>query len=491
VAITLVTGGAVSGTAGNGGDVTITFPTLLENDVVFVAGGHSNRAANTPGPETAGYTSLVTHTAASPYFNVSWKRMGASPDADVVCHGTGNTADAAAYVAFCLRGVQSTGAPTDATTTTAGPTTSTNPNAPSISPSTAGAWVLAFAGSAVNDGTPGTISGYSNHVQNTANDTGEDYSAAGATKEWSGVGAEDPGAWSTWASGAWYAATVAVKPDTAITAALTTSVATVSAGTVTPALSKALSGEAATVSAGTLTPTTDKALSGSAATVSTGTLTASFLNNVESGIIGIGVVGQMIIGKGTPVTVNLTGSSATVSAGTVGVSHTQALTGESVTGSAGTLTPVISLGITGTSLTTASGTFAVVRDKPLTTQAATVSAGTLVANLTTAIAGSLVTTSTGTLSPATAPRLSGTALTASAGDVASERTVGLSGSSATTSAGTFIVSLSVPLTGAEMIAEAGFLSVETFEPPVVTLTSKGMLSMLNVRRSMRRGRAGR
>src|SRR5687768_15881671 len=101
MAITLVTGGALISPATNGTDVTLTFPTLQENDVVIVFGGHSNRAANTPGPETSGYASLVNHVAASPFFDVSWKRMGATPDADVVCHGTGNTADAAVYGCYC------------------------------------------------------------------------------------------------------------------------------------------------------------------------------------------------------------------------------------------------------------------------------------------------------------------------------------------------------------------------------------------------------
>jgi hypothetical protein len=213
MAITLVTGGAVASQAGNGGDVTLTFPVgIAQNDVVIVFGGHSNRAANTPGPETGGYASLAQYTTASPFFDVSWKRMGAVPDANVVCHGTGNTADAAAYGCFVLRGVVTSGSPLDQAVATVGPTTSTNPNPPSIVTQTAGAWVLALAGSAVNDASPGTITGYSNHIQGAGNDTGEDYSCAGATREIASPGTEDPGAWSSWASGAWYAASVAIKP---------------------------------------------------------------------------------------------------------------------------------------------------------------------------------------------------------------------------------------------------------------------------------------
>lgn len=213
MAISLVPSGAISNSAGNGADVTLTFPTLQENDVVIVFGGHSNRAANTPGPETGGYVSLVNHTAASPFFDVSWKRMGPTPDTEVICHGTGNTADAAAYGAFCLRGVILTGTPTDQTTTTNGPTTSTNPDPPSITTQTHGAWVLAMASNAVNDASITAPSGYSNGISNTNNETGEDHSTAGATLLKETAGAENPPTFTTWANGAWYAVSVAIKPE--------------------------------------------------------------------------------------------------------------------------------------------------------------------------------------------------------------------------------------------------------------------------------------
>jgi hypothetical protein len=63
----------------------------------------------------------------------------------------------------------------------------------------------------------------------------------------------------------------AVSPDAS--AALTGSAVTVSAGTLTAAVSVTLNGQAVTASAGTLTPSLSLALTGSAATVSAGTLT--------------------------------------------------------------------------------------------------------------------------------------------------------------------------------------------------------------------------
>lgn len=200
--------------ATNGGAITMNLPSSLrENDLVIVWGGHSNRAGSIPGPTTAGYTSLVTHTAASPFFNASYKRMGTLADTTVNCRSTGNAADATAYGYFCLRGAFQTGAPTDATTVTAGPTTSTDPNPGSILTATRGAWILALASSTVNDASITVISGYENLTNASGNDTGEDYSIAGCTLLKSTAGGENPAAYTNWASGAWYAVTIAIKPQ--------------------------------------------------------------------------------------------------------------------------------------------------------------------------------------------------------------------------------------------------------------------------------------
>lgn len=193
----------------NGGDVTLTFNVApIAGDVVYVFGGHG-AATNTIGPSTAGYTALVSDTSTTCKFGVWRKVMGSSPDTTVVCQGGGNAADAVAYCSLVLRGVD-TSTPEDATTTTA-TGSSTNPDPPSITTVKSGAWVLALSSSVVNDTTPGTITNYVNTVSSTATDTNP-FTTAGATRSIAAPGAENPAAWSTWSTGVWFAASVAVRP---------------------------------------------------------------------------------------------------------------------------------------------------------------------------------------------------------------------------------------------------------------------------------------
>lgn len=100
-----------------------------------------------------------------------------------------------------------------------------------------------------------------------------------------------------------------------VTAALSGSSSTASAGTLVSNVAMALTGQAATASAGTLSPDVSIALTGQSATASAGTVT------VETGTV-----------------IALTGASVTASAGTLAPSVSVALTGSSVTASAGTVT---------------------------------------------------------------------------------------------------------------------------------------------------------
>ncbi|PIZ92421.1 MAG: hypothetical protein COX82_04850 [Candidatus Magasanikbacteria bacterium CG_4_10_14_0_2_um_filter_41_10] len=210
-AITLISGGAISGNRQNGADVTLPFPVgVMEGDVVIVYGGHPWRSGYPDaGVSTSGYTQIALNNTAAPGFGAWYKVMGATPDTSVIGVGTGHGADGTAYAAYILRGVD----PSifDQTTVTAGPITSTNPNPPSIVTQTDGAWVLALAGSRIYDTSPGTISGYSNVNGNSGNDN-VDISVHGATLEKTTHGTEDPAAWSTWSSGNWFTITIALKP---------------------------------------------------------------------------------------------------------------------------------------------------------------------------------------------------------------------------------------------------------------------------------------
>jgi hypothetical protein len=215
VAITLV--GFTSGAINNGNDVTLSMPGgTQDGDVVIVWGGHFNRAGSGVGVSTSGFESLLQHTAADPFFDVSWKRLGGSPsDGTITCRGSGNAADAAAYGLYVLRGVDATGGSPasilDSSIQTAGPTTSTNPDCPPAIVRTDGAWVLALAFSGVNDAT--ITAPLSNQVSANANDTNP-ATIGGCTTESSPGSPEtfNPGSYTSWSSGVWYAVTLVIKP---------------------------------------------------------------------------------------------------------------------------------------------------------------------------------------------------------------------------------------------------------------------------------------
>ena len=206
------------GSAANGGDVTLTFDVALQQgDVVIVYGGTVRTLAGNPegGPSTEGYTeiaynSLINYNS----FGAWYKVMGASPDATVVCRGSLASAGATAYGCYALSGVHA--AVQDQTVTQVGPITNGVPDCGSITTQTDNAWVIAVASQASGsfDATPGTISGYENQYTTYADDL-YDYTIAGATLLKASAGAEDPAAWSSWATSAsqrYYAYTIAVKP---------------------------------------------------------------------------------------------------------------------------------------------------------------------------------------------------------------------------------------------------------------------------------------
>ena len=207
-----IVGTPQSGSAINGGNVTLTFDgTPAQNDVVIVIGGSGTFRTPNPTAPGTGYTQIALD-ASTIYFGAWYKRLGASPDASVVCNGTGNVNDATSYVSYVLRGVDTSTA-LDATATTAGETTSTNPDAPSITTVTNGAWVIACAGSRINDASITAPSGYSNQVSATNTDAFS-LSVSAATKEVTTAGAENPASFTTWSSAAWFAISNAIRPAT-------------------------------------------------------------------------------------------------------------------------------------------------------------------------------------------------------------------------------------------------------------------------------------
>jgi len=208
-----VRGISQTGSSNNGGDVTLTFDTItppLEDDIIVVFGGHGSTVTTLSAPTVGTYTQIGIHTGTAPIFGMWFQRMGATPELTLVGDGGGNSADGVAYCCWALSGIDTVTAQ-DATATTAGPTTSTNPDPASITTANANAWVVPTAGSEVRDTSPGVPSGYTNGIDANRNET-VDFTTAGATFENPGADAEDPGAWPTWDSGAWYAITAAFRP---------------------------------------------------------------------------------------------------------------------------------------------------------------------------------------------------------------------------------------------------------------------------------------
>lgn len=206
---------AATGTAGaavgNGGNATIDTlgMGLVEGTVVIITGGHPYRSGASLGP-LSGFTEIASSDVSGFSLGVWYQIVGATLPASFECYGTGNALDACAYVAIGLTGVDTTHIAD--TLATAANGSSTNPDPASIVTVTDSAWVIACGGSEVNDGTPGVISGYSNDVSDNANDT-YDATVALATKLIVSATTEDPGAWSTWATGDWRTYTVAVRPE--------------------------------------------------------------------------------------------------------------------------------------------------------------------------------------------------------------------------------------------------------------------------------------
>lgn len=209
MAITIV-GTPQTGTAVFGADLTLTFDvTPSQNDIVVVFGGSSRFRTPDPTAPGTGYTQIALNTTTT-FMGAWYKRMGASPDSSVLCQGSANANDTTGYGCYVLRGIDTTTA-LDVTATTAGLTTSTNPNPALITSVTDDAMICVFAGSEVNDATPGTVSGYSNQI--TATNSGVfNWTIAGATLIKTTAGAENPPAWSSWGNGAWYAITAAFRP---------------------------------------------------------------------------------------------------------------------------------------------------------------------------------------------------------------------------------------------------------------------------------------
>lgn len=208
---TTVGGTAAGASSVNGAAVTVTLPTLVEGDVVYCWGGFTNTGVAPGISSPSDFTTLVDQVSGSYRYYLGRKVMGATPDTSLTGINTGNADDGASYNVICLRGVDTT-TPEDATPVVA-TGSGADPDLSSITAATAGAWVLALVGMTSTDVSGITApTGYTVIVGVAGNDL-RDAVTHGAYRGPLSAGAENPGAFSGWATnvGDWVGVTVAVR----------------------------------------------------------------------------------------------------------------------------------------------------------------------------------------------------------------------------------------------------------------------------------------
>ena len=217
--ITLVAGGALEGTALDGGDVTLVFPgggVVVAGDYVLVWGGHDRPVSDTARQaaiSTSGYTQIFTEANDLQLtFGVWLKKMGSTPDTQVVGVGGGDASEGVTYCAYIFHGVDPT-TPQDAAPVHVNGS-STNPNPAQIDTATANAWVVPCTISSLNDASVTAPSGYTNQIDILADDT-RNSTTGGATKAIASPGTENPANWTGWGNSRWRCVTVALRPATA------------------------------------------------------------------------------------------------------------------------------------------------------------------------------------------------------------------------------------------------------------------------------------
>jgi len=210
------------GSAGNGGDVTLTFDTggnaPQTGDVVILFGGRGNTSDTQAwGPITSGYTAIATIDSTGPKFGVWYKVMGATADTTVTGEGGGSGAHGVAYGAYVIDGSTIDSAIFDQTAVSTGQVTQV-PNGPAIVTQTDGALVVTHAAGGTNDMSRGTVSGYTLIPGASVNET-NDFASEAAYTTVATAGTEDPPAWSNWTSSLGGAITIAFKPKQTTTLA--------------------------------------------------------------------------------------------------------------------------------------------------------------------------------------------------------------------------------------------------------------------------------
>lgn len=226
-------GGQVGGRAGatstlavnfalTGGDVGFASATPQAGDLVIITVVVGSQARN-PACAISGYTALgLLNSAAATQdtsLDVSRKFMTATPDTSFTLPSTGNIADAQRYTVQVFRNVNPT-TPLDVAVVSATGSATGRPNPGSITPVTAGAYVLICGGGGAGTGANYTApANYAtNFLTGFTADTNDAMVGSGY-RAWTS-GAEDPAAYTggtTNATDSWAAYTIALRPAPATT----------------------------------------------------------------------------------------------------------------------------------------------------------------------------------------------------------------------------------------------------------------------------------
>ena len=210
--------GRTSGTANNGGNITITLNSGLTGgtgsavstgDMVIVGGASGGNGVGLAFPGDWTVIDNGTTGGGNSRGIVAYKIMGATPDTSVTLTGDGSNFSSVGAIAHVMSGCDYDSSVTPTTATSTG---STDPDPPSITPDENNTAVFAWAFSRINDASITVPTNYSNLTTiNSGGDT-NDVTLALAWRDGRSSGvAEDPGVFGTWSSGAWRTVSFCVK----------------------------------------------------------------------------------------------------------------------------------------------------------------------------------------------------------------------------------------------------------------------------------------
>lgn len=189
----------------------------------------------------------------------------------------------------------------------------------------------------------------------------------------------------------------------------------------------------------------------------------------DAGIVGYQA--EVVVYSDAALTLGLTGTRATNTAGAVGNSRTVPQTGQQASSTSGTLATSLSASLTGQAATFSSGALAGTTTLGLSGLSATFSAGTITVagsgNITLALTGQPIGTRIGVLGPQMTVGVTGSSSTFSPGSLSALFQLAMAGIPITTSTGQLTTSASIVLLGSQSLVASGLVS------PGTTILSSG------------------